>query len=69
MKNALMNMNMKIRGLLKRQEGQGMVEYALIVGGIAVVVIALLVIFRTQLTTFVEGIVASFSQAGQAPAA
>jgi len=63
MKNALMNMN--IRGLLKRQDGQGMVEYALIVGGIAVVVIALLVIFRTQLTTFVEGIFASFGAAGQ----
>ncbi len=56
MKNALMNMNMKIRGLLKRQEGQGMVEYALIVSGIAAVVIILVVIFKDKLTEIVEGI-------------
>ncbi len=68
MKNALMKMNMKIRGLLKRQEGQGMVEYALIVGGIAVVVIALLVIFRDELELFVTDIFESFSEAGQGTA-
>lgn len=56
MKNALIKMNMKLRGLLKREEGQGMVEYALIVGGIAVIVIVILVIFRDAIMEFVGGI-------------
>ena len=56
MKNTMIKMNMKLRGLLKREEGQGMVEYALIVGGIAVIVIVIIALFRDQITTFVNGI-------------
>lgn len=38
----------KLRGLIMEEEGQGMTEYGLVLGLIAVAVVGVLVAFRTQ---------------------
>jgi len=38
-------------GLVKNEEGQGMVEYALILGGIAIIVMVAINLLGTELTT------------------
>jgi len=60
MKNTLTYMNMKLRGLLKREEGQGMVEYALIVGAIALVIIVVVALFGEELSNYITNIFSSF---------
>lgn len=52
----MFNKLMQIKDYLMAKKGQGMVEYALIVGGIAVIVVIVVALFRTQITTFVTGI-------------
>lgn len=46
----------KIRNWFDREEGQGMVEYAMIVGLVAVGVIALLTLLGTQVKEIFTGI-------------
>jgi pilus assembly protein Flp/PilA len=42
--------------LLRNEEGQGLVEYALIIAVIAIAVIAAMVFFRVQLTNYFSNI-------------
>jgi pilus assembly protein Flp/PilA len=51
----LINLKNKLVSILRREDGQGMVEYALLLALIAVVVIAVLVIFG-------QAIAAKFTQ-------
>ena len=44
----LTNLYLRLRALLNREEGQGMVEYALILVLIAVVVIVVLIVLGNQ---------------------
>ncbi|MDD2268343.1 MAG: Flp family type IVb pilin [Eubacteriales bacterium] len=46
----------KIFGFLKNEDGQGMVEYGLIIGLIAVVVIAALVILGPKIADLFTGV-------------
>jgi len=48
-------MNLMMR-LFKEEEGQGMTEYALIIGGIAVVIVAVLVVLKDKITAFINGL-------------
>ena len=48
-------MNLMMR-LFKEEEGQGMTEYALIIGFVAVALIATMIAFRGKIATFFEGI-------------
>jgi pilus assembly protein Flp/PilA len=55
----------KLMVWLKNEEsGQGMVEYGLIIGVVAVVLIAALVILRTQIGGIFSGIQAAITAAG-----
>lgn len=38
----------KLRGLITEEQGQGMTEYGLVLGLIAVAVVGILVLFRTE---------------------
>lgn len=51
----------KIKGLVKEEEGQGMTEYGLILGLIAVAVIAVLGTMGKELNTTFKGIVDKFT--------
>lgn len=51
----------KLQNLLKRQEGQGMVEYAMIVGLVAIGVIALLTLMGGQISDVFSGITKALS--------
>jgi pilus assembly protein Flp/PilA len=55
----LMNFKNKVVSVLKKEEGQGMVEYALLVGLIAVVVIAALVLLGPAIKVKFDAIVTS----------
>ena len=57
----LMNFKNKVVSVLKKEEGQGMVEYALLVGLIAVVVIAALVLLGPAIKVKFDAIVTSLS--------
>lgn len=48
---------LRVRGLLSRQEGQGMVEYALILVLVSVVVIVILLTMGTQIKNVFSNIV------------
>lgn len=54
------------KGFIKKEEGQGMVEYALIIALIAIVVIAALILLGPQIATIFENI---FTELGGTPAA
>lgn len=45
----------KLQGLLMEEEGQGMTEYGLVLGLIAVAVVAALVAMREQIVNLFEG--------------
>ncbi|AOM83865.1 Flp family type IVb pilin [Salisediminibacterium beveridgei] len=49
-----------MKNLLTEEEGQGMAEYALVLGVIAVGVIAVLVVFGNEIETVFDNIVESF---------
>lgn len=57
-------MEMKLlQRLWKEESGQGLVEYGLLVGLIVVIVIAVLVIFRSSLTTLFNNITGQLNSA------
>lgn len=49
----------KFKNMLKNEDGQGMVEYGLIVGLIAVVVIAAIALLGPKIATLFDGIALS----------
>ncbi len=53
------NLIWKIRGLLTRQEGQGMVEYALILVLVSIVVIVILLTMGNQIKNVFSNVVAA----------
>jgi pilus assembly protein Flp/PilA len=44
----------KLKGLIKDEQGQGMTEYGLVLGLIAVAVVATLVALRTEITNIFQ---------------
>lgn len=52
-------MKRKVRTLIKNQKGQGMVEYALIISGIAMVVFLIFAALSGQLTATFQSIIDS----------
>ena len=52
----------KLVGFLKDENGQGMVEYGLIIGLIAVVVVGALVLLGPKIKTMYEGIAAELDK-------
>jgi pilus assembly protein Flp/PilA len=59
----VLNVRAKIAAALSRQEGQGMVEYALIIVLVAIGVIVAITALRTQLQTVFNTIVNNLSTA------
>ena len=59
----MLNIRAKIATALSRQEGQGMVEYALIIVLVAIGVIVAITALRTQLQTVFNTIVNNLSTA------
>ncbi len=53
----MLNLYFKLRGLAMRQEGQGMVEYALILVLVSIVVIVILLTMGTQIKNVFSNIV------------
>ncbi len=53
----MLNLYFKIRGLATRQEGQGMVEYALILVLVSIVVIVILLTMGNQIKTVFSNVV------------
>jgi pilus assembly protein Flp/PilA len=51
-----MKMKRILNKIVRKEEGQGMVEYVLIVAGIAAVIIAALAIFGPKLAALIGGI-------------
>ncbi len=54
-----MNLYMKLRSLTTRQEGQGMVEYALILVLVSIVVIVILLTMGNQIKNVFSNVVAA----------
>lgn len=52
-----------VNRLMVEEEGQGMTEYALVLGVIAIGAIALITLFRTQLTTLWQNITGNMKDA------
>ena len=59
--DALLSINRKVESALSRQEGQGMVEYGLIIALVALVVIGALVLLGGQLSTIFSQITSSLN--------
>ncbi|MFZ3577021.1 Flp family type IVb pilin [Virgibacillus sp. DJP39] len=53
----------KLKGLFLEEEGQGMTEYGLVLGVIAVGVVAVLITMRGQIKTMFDNVVASLTTA------
>ncbi|WP_218197315.1 hypothetical protein, partial [Pseudomonas sp. 2995-1] len=51
-----MNMLNKFKGLFVKEEGQGMTEYALILGVLAIGVVAILVLFGPELQSIFQDV-------------
>lgn len=68
MLNLYMNLFAKIRSLMVREEGQGMVEYAMIIGLVAVGVILVLTLLGTQIQTIFTSITNALQSIGGTPA-
>jgi pilus assembly protein Flp/PilA len=54
-----------VKNLIKDEKGQGMTEYGLVLGAIAIGAIAVLVALRGQISTFIDGIGDSLPTAGE----
>jgi pilus assembly protein Flp/PilA len=54
---SMLNLYFKLRGLLSRQEGQGMVEYALILVLVSIVVIVILLTMGNQIRNVFSNVV------------
>lgn len=57
-------MGVYFKGFLSKEEGQGMVEYALIIGLIAIVVIAALVLLGPQIRDIFQNITDELGKIG-----
>jgi pilus assembly protein Flp/PilA len=55
------NLIWKLRGLLHKEEGQGMVEYALILVLVSIVVIVILLTMGTQIKNVFSNVVAALN--------
>jgi pilus assembly protein Flp/PilA len=51
----------KLKGLLKEEQGQGMTEYGLVLGVIAVGIVAVLVTLREEITTMFKDVVSNIT--------
>jgi pilus assembly protein Flp/PilA len=58
-------MKNKLMGLIKEEQGQGMTEYGLVLGLIAVAAVTALVTLRGQIVTMYENVVTAVTGAGQ----
>jgi len=56
-KQEMLSLYFKLRGLLSRQEGQGMVEYALILVLVSIVVIVILLTMGNQIKNVFSNVV------------
>jgi pilus assembly protein Flp/PilA len=57
----------KLKALFTEEEGQGMTEYGLVLGVLAVGVVALLITFRGQIMTMFQNVIDSLTNAGVSP--
>lgn len=57
----MLQLYVKVKNWLRREEGQGMVEYAMIVGLVAIGVIALLTLLGGQLSDIFDSITTALS--------
>lgn len=57
----------KLKALFVDEEGQGMTEYGLVLGVLAVGVVALLITFRGQIMTMFQNVIDSLTNAGVSP--
>ena len=57
----MMNLSWKMRNLLIRQEGQGMVEYALILVLVSIVVIVILITMGGQIANVFSNVVTALN--------
>ena len=57
----------KMRNLVMEEQGQGMTEYGLVLGVIAVAVVAVLVTMRGQITTLFNDASSKLTTAGAPP--
>lgn len=62
-----MHLVQMVRNVMKREEGQGMVEYAMIIGLVAVGVLALLALMGTQVANVFTAITNALSSFSPAP--
>ena len=46
-----------VEDLRNREEGQGLTEYTVLVGGVVVMVIALVAVLQTSLTTYISDLI------------
>ncbi len=51
----------KIKGLFVEEQGQGMTEYGLVLGVVAIGIIAALVLLRDQISTLINSVVTNLS--------
>jgi len=58
-KSNMVSLDFKLRGLTSRQEGQGMVEYALILVLVSIVVIVILLTMGNQIKNVFSNVVAA----------
>jgi pilus assembly protein Flp/PilA len=58
-------MKNKLIGLIKEEQGQGMTEYGLVLGLIAVAAVAALVTLRGQIVTMYQDVVTAVTSAGK----
>lgn len=63
----MMNLYVKVRNFLNREEGQGMVEYAMIIGLVAIGVLTLLSLMGTQIGDIFRQITTALGAAAPAP--
>lgn len=61
----MLNLYVKLQNLLRREEGQGMVEYAMIIGLVAVGVLALLATMGTQVSAIFTKITQALAPVAQ----
>ncbi len=59
MENQMLSLYIRLRSLMTRQEGQGMVEYALILVLVSIVVIVILLTMGTQIKNVFSNVVAA----------
>jgi pilus assembly protein Flp/PilA len=61
-------MMQKIKNLLVEEQGQGMTEYGLVLGLIAVAVVGILALLRTQIINMFQGVLDAVTNRNTPPA-